>query len=57
MRRAAASPSDVDWDRVQAWLDPFVAMQTVLEPPAGGWRGLAPAYGFVLVMLGVVRAC
>ncbi|MDB5312872.1 MAG: hypothetical protein JWO38_7074 [Gemmataceae bacterium] len=40
-----------DWTTVQAWLDPFVAMQTVLEPPAGGWAGLAPGYGFVLVML------
>jgi len=37
---------------VQAWFDPFVAMRTVLEPPAGGWSGLAPAYGFALVMLG-----
>jgi ABC-type Na+ efflux pump permease subunit len=40
-----------DWPTVQAWLDPFLAMQTVLEPPAGGWSSLAPAYGFVLVML------
>ncbi len=40
-----------DWNTVQAWLDPFVAMQTVLEPPAGGWGGPAPAYGFLLVML------
>lgn len=40
-----------DWQAVQAWVDPFLAMQTVLEPPAGGWTGLAPAYGFVLVML------
>jgi ABC-type Na+ efflux pump permease subunit len=43
---------DVDWFRVQGWLDPFVTMQTVLGPPAGGWGGLAPAYGFVIVMLG-----
>jgi hypothetical protein len=42
---------DTDWFRVQAWLDPFVTMQTVLAPPAGGWGGLDPAYGFVLVML------
>lgn len=42
----------VDWDTVRAWLDPFSAMLTVLDPPAGGWSGLAPAYGFVLVMLG-----
>jgi ABC-type transport system involved in multi-copper enzyme maturation permease subunit len=39
-----------DWPTIQAWLDPFLAMQTVLEPPAGGWGWLAPAYGFVLVM-------
>jgi ABC-type Na+ efflux pump permease subunit len=37
---------------LQAWFDPFVAMETVLEPQAGGWNGLAPGYGFVLVMLG-----
>jgi ABC-type transport system involved in multi-copper enzyme maturation permease subunit len=41
-----------NWSVVQAWLDPFLAMQTVLHPPAGGWSGLAPAYGFVLVMVG-----
>jgi ABC-type Na+ efflux pump permease subunit len=40
-----------DWVTVQAWFDPFAAMQTVLEPPAGGWGGLAPPYGFALVML------
>jgi ABC-type Na+ efflux pump permease subunit len=33
----------------KAYFDPFAAMQTVLEPPASGWSGLAPAYGFVLV--------
>jgi ABC-type Na+ efflux pump permease subunit len=41
----------VDWFQVQAWFDPFVTMQSVLGPPAGGWGGLDPAYGFVLVML------
>ena len=41
----------VNWTTVQAWFDPFVAMISVLEPPAGGWAGLAPGYGFVLVML------
>lgn len=46
----AISPA-TNWNTVQAWLDPFVAMQSVLEPPAVGWGGLAPAYGFVLVML------
>jgi ABC-type Na+ efflux pump permease subunit len=44
---------EVDWFRVQAWLDPFVTMQTVLGPPAGGWGGIAPAYGFVIVMAGL----
>jgi ABC-type transport system involved in multi-copper enzyme maturation permease subunit len=40
-----------DWATVQAWFDPFIAMQSVLEPPASGHAGLAPTYGFVLVML------
>ncbi len=40
-----------NWDTVQAWLDPFVAMQSVLEPPPEGRQGIAPAYGFVLVMI------
>ena len=35
---------------VQAWFDPFLAMQYVLEPPAH--VTLAPPYGFALVMLG-----
>ncbi len=42
--------ANADWLTVQAWLDPFVAMRTVLEPPARGWSGIAPAYGFVLTM-------
>ena len=46
-----AVAAGVDWATVRAWLDPFVAMQTVLEPPARGWSGVAPAYGFLLVML------
>lgn len=44
---------DNDWFRIQAWLNPIVTMQTVLASPAGGWEGIAPAYGFVLVMLGL----
>ena len=43
--------SGVNWTDAQAWLDPFVAMQSVLEPPTGGWQGIAPAYGYVLVMI------
>ncbi|QJW99788.1 ABC transporter permease subunit [Frigoriglobus tundricola] len=46
----ALSPG-TDWPTVQAWLDPFLAMQTVLEPPPSGRADLAPAYGFVLVMI------
>jgi ABC-type Na+ efflux pump permease subunit len=45
--------AQVDWFRVQAWLDPFVTMQTVLGPPSVGWGGIAPAYGFVIVMAGL----
>ena len=36
--------------QVLAWLDPFTAMRTVLEPPANR-AGLAPAYGFAAAML------
>jgi ABC-type Na+ efflux pump permease subunit len=43
----------VDWYHVQTHLDPWAAMQSVLNPPAAGWSGLAPAYGFGLVMLGL----
>jgi ABC-type Na+ efflux pump permease subunit len=45
--------STVDWTGVQAWFDPWAAMGTVLDPPAEGWKGLAPAYGYGLVMLGL----
>jgi ABC-type transport system involved in multi-copper enzyme maturation permease subunit len=45
------SPS-TDWAYVQACLDPFVAMRTVLEPPPAGWGALPPSYAFVLVMAG-----
>lgn len=44
---------DIDWARVQSWIDPFLAMQSVLEPPASGWGTIAPAYGYCLVMLGM----
>ena len=36
----------------QAWFDPFVALQYVLEPPVDS-NSLAPAYVFTLVMLGI----
>jgi len=41
------------WDQFQTCLDPFLAMQAVLDPPAGGWSGLAPAYAYALSMLGI----
>jgi hypothetical protein len=40
----------MDWFRVEAWLDPFVTMQTVLSPPSSGWGSMAPAYGYVMIM-------
>ena len=46
-----AAPA-LDWSVVHAWIDPFLAMQSVLDPPAGGWTGLPPPYAFSLVMLG-----
>ena len=42
---------EVNWNVVQAWLDPFIVMQSVLTPPASGWSGIPPAYGFTFVML------
>lgn len=42
---------EVNWNIVQAWLDPFIVMQSVLSPPASGWSGIPPAYGFTFVML------
>jgi ABC-type transport system involved in multi-copper enzyme maturation permease subunit len=35
----------------QQWLDPFRAMQSVLEPADRAQAGLEPAYGFAMVML------
>src|SRR5262249_723002 len=42
----------VDWNVIQSWIDPFMAMRAVLDPPTSGWTGLPPAYGFALVMIG-----
>lgn len=39
-----------DWSMATAWLNPFVAMTYVLEPPADGPL-IPPAYGFALTML------
>jgi ABC-type transport system involved in multi-copper enzyme maturation permease subunit len=35
----------------QKWLDPFLALGSVLEPPVQSESGLAPAYGFTVSML------
>src|SRR5436309_783755 len=37
-------------DRVQSYLEPYLALRDVVEPPADGSQ---PAYGFGLAMLGV----
>src|SRR4051794_36937237 len=37
--------------RWQVWLEPFLALQTVVEPLPRELRGLAPAYGYALTML------
>jgi ABC-type transport system involved in multi-copper enzyme maturation permease subunit len=37
--------------RWQQWLQPFLALQTVVEPPPGDQAILAPANGFALTML------
>jgi ABC-type transport system involved in multi-copper enzyme maturation permease subunit len=37
-------------ERWQDWLQPFLAMQNVVEPPQGG-SAIAPAYGFALTMV------
>jgi ABC-type Na+ efflux pump permease subunit len=37
-------------ETAQAWLDPFLALQSVLEPPIGR-RTIHPAYGYFVVMM------
>jgi ABC-type transport system involved in multi-copper enzyme maturation permease subunit len=37
--------------RVQPWLNPFLALRTAQEPIESEAAGLAPAYGFALVMV------
>ena len=44
------------WRSIQAWFDPWTAMVSVLDRPAEGWNGLAPAYIFGLSMLGLCIA-
>jgi ABC-type transport system involved in multi-copper enzyme maturation permease subunit len=45
---AASEGSRWDIEAIQQWLDPFLALQSVLEPSE---HAVAPAYGFALVML------
>jgi ABC-type transport system involved in multi-copper enzyme maturation permease subunit len=40
-----------DVQRCQEWLDPFLALRTVQDPTVILEPGIAPAYGFALVML------
>jgi ABC-type transport system involved in multi-copper enzyme maturation permease subunit len=35
----------------QKWLDPFLALQSVLEPPLDEVAGLSPAFGFAIAMV------
>lgn len=44
-------PGFTDWNFVHACLDPFAAMLEVLDPPAGGFEGIPPAYAYALTML------
>jgi ABC-type transport system involved in multi-copper enzyme maturation permease subunit len=39
------------WDTAQAWLEPFLALQSVLQLPAAGATAFAPAYGYTLAMV------
>jgi ABC-type Na+ efflux pump permease subunit len=45
-----ASPG-FDPNQIQAWIDPFLALQFVLEPPSNSPLGIHPAYAFTFVML------
>lgn len=42
--------------RCQLWLDPFRALQSVQDPTSLLQEGLAPAYGYALVMVGATVA-
>jgi ABC-type transport system involved in multi-copper enzyme maturation permease subunit len=37
----------------QQWLDPFLALDSLMQPPAEGDPPVAPAYGYALVMVGL----
>ena len=41
----------VDMEPWQQWLDPFLALQSVLDPGQQGLLGIPPAYGFAAMMV------
>jgi ABC-type Na+ efflux pump permease subunit len=47
----SAAPAGWPVAEWQQWLEPFRALQAVLEPPAQSLAGIAPAYGFAAVMV------
>jgi ABC-type Na+ efflux pump permease subunit len=53
MARAVALIPGVDADAVVPWLDPFWAMASAHRPRLPDEPGLAPAYGFAVVMGGI----
>ena len=38
------------WPSIQLWLDPYLALQSVVDPPARSALAIAPAYGFAATM-------
>src|SRR5262249_33766813 len=51
--RLPAGISAEQVQRVQQWLEPFRALESAHQPALPGETGLAPAYGFTLVMIGL----
>jgi ABC-type Na+ efflux pump permease subunit len=49
----SADSASYSWDveRIQQWLDPFLALQSILEPADQSLLGIAPAYGFSVAMV------
>ena len=39
------------WPSIQLWLDPYLALQSVLNPPVAEQTAIAPAFGFAGTML------
>src|SRR5262249_6794268 len=39
------------WPSIQLWLDPYLALQSVVDPPARAVLAIAPAYGFAATMI------